>query len=121
MTYDHWKTTNHYDEQAEDPVEQEPEPGALRLVITSRYPGRWTCVTDQYDGPGSMLGSGKTVEEAAADFCEQYADREVVAKLAEAWEAVNVLGGTEGGSYNDAIGQALAVLEGLGAPQGRKR
>lgn len=102
-----------------DVVEQEL--GSLRLVISSSYRGRWTCVTDNYDGPGSMLGSGCSVEEAAADFCEQYADHEVVAKLAEVWEMVNALGGTDGGAFNEAIGKALSVIEGLGAPQGRRK
>lgn len=97
--------------------------GSLRLVIDEGYVGRFTCVSENYDGPGSgsIVGSGLSIGEAAADFCEEYADREVVAKLSEAWEAVNALGGTDGGDYNEAIRGALAILEGLGAPQGRKK
>lgn len=102
-----------------DVVEQEL--GSLRLFITESYPGRWLAVTESYDGPGSMTGSGRSFSEAAADFCEQYADAEVTAKLAEAWELVNALGGTDGGAFNEAIGKALSVIEGLGAPQGRRK
>lgn len=103
------------------PGDVDGELGSLRLVINEGYPGRWTCVTNNYDGPGSMLGSGRSAAQAAADFAEQYADSEVVNVLAEAWEAINVLGGTDGGPFNEAIGAALAIVERLGAPQGRRK
>jgi hypothetical protein len=123
-TYDAWKARNPYDEELGGTPGDDVEdvPGSLRLQISRTYVGRFIATSrNSYDGPGSMIGSGLTEAEAAGDFCEQYADHEVTAMLASAWTAINALGGTDGGDFNAAIGMALAVLESLGAPQGRRK
>lgn len=128
MTYDHWKTTNPADEElGPDPaLDLEPElpeaPHGLRLEIHECYPGQWSCVdADNYDGLGDICGTGTSAAAAAGDWAELYADREVVAKLSEAWDDINVLGGTTprgdkwAAGYNAGIDAALELLESLGA------
>jgi hypothetical protein len=98
------------------------KPGALRLTIANTCPGQYVCQPRDYD-LGVITGWGSSIEEAAADFCELYADHEVVAQLTECWDQVNVLGGswpdwrtskTFAGGYNKAIGDALELIERLG-------
>jgi hypothetical protein len=36
----------------------------------------WYAVTDEYDGPGSPIGHGRTEEEAVADLRQQLDDEE---------------------------------------------
>ena len=119
MTYDHWKTTEP-GPASEPKPEYEPEPGSLRLVIERTYPGRYLAHSSEYTGDGDLTGSGRSIEEAAADFAEQYADHEVVAMLDQAWDEINVLGGSYhtphpfGAGYNKAIADALELIEKLG-------
>jgi hypothetical protein len=93
----------------------------LRLGITSTYPHSWIAHSTEMTGDGDITGHGRTVEEAAADYCEQYADHEVVRVLSDAWVEINTLGGSfdpsdrRSAGYNAALGDALELLVKLGA------
>lgn len=39
-----------------------------RIRTTQHYPGEWSAVTDEYDGPGSPIGTGSTEAEAVGDL-----------------------------------------------------
>lgn len=128
MTYDHRMSTNPADAELgpDSALDIEPElpeaPHGLRLDIYECYPGKFACVdADNYDGLGDIYGSGDDKAAAAGDWAEQYADREVVAKLTEAWDDINALGGTTpkgdkwSAGYNAGIDAALELLESMGA------
>jgi hypothetical protein len=96
--------------------------GALRIVVNQDYPGRWTAVSSNYDGPGDILGTGTSSEEAVADFCETYADHEVVQALTQAYAEISTLEGSVVGpsrafssGFNTGIEGALELLVKLGA------
>jgi hypothetical protein len=124
-SYDNWKLASPYDEQ-DDPDEPEPEPVEnVTLDISQISPDYFNCVDAQnYDGPGDICGTGRSREEAAADWAEQYADRVAQRALTEAYDEINALGGTSAGrgrkfwaafGFNNAIDKALEILLARGA------
>jgi hypothetical protein len=61
---------------------------------------QWTCIDDETcDGPGGVIGSGVTEEEAKADFMDQQAERESARDCRRAVDAVTVWSNTLEGLF----------------------
>lgn len=54
----------------------------MKLVTEDQFYG-WVATTDNYDGPGSPLGSGSTEQEAVGDLLEILEDDESFGELVE--------------------------------------
>ena len=49
----------------------------------------WTCIDDAtYGGPGDIIGTGNTQEEAKRDFWEQWLNREAMRDIKRAKSAM---------------------------------
>jgi hypothetical protein len=49
---------------------------APKISTTRHYHGEWTAIDENtYDGPGSLMGFGKTEQDAIDDLLEQIEDQ----------------------------------------------
>lgn len=54
----------------------------MKLMTEDQFYG-WVATTDNYDGPGSPIGSGRTESEATADLLEILEDDDDYAEFVE--------------------------------------
>lgn len=54
----------------------------MKVVTEDQFYG-WVATTDNYDGPGSPIGSGSTEQEAVGDLLEILEDDESFGELVE--------------------------------------
>lgn len=64
----------------------------MKLVTEDQFYG-WVATTDQYDGPGSPIGSGSTEQEAVGDLLEILEDDESFGELVEQVRAERIAKG----------------------------